>query len=1096
MQFISSKFTKKIVSLMLMVIMIFSACIPAVAQTQEAVATPVVSTTELTIGETAKLKVGGWNKKVTWSTENEAVATVDAAGLVTAVAEGETVITATARSWFGFFKTTKFNVVVKPFEADVTIEIGETVDIEVGAVGTTTWTTSDEAVATVDNGTVTGVSEGLATITATTLTKKLSFFWFLGFGKTTKTVETFTVEVIAPETPDTPEPPTEQPDGTYSVIFNSNGGSEVVTQTIYEGDTAFCPEAPVKEGFVFGDWYVDEALTEKYDFSTPVTGDITLYASWTQLDVVILIDNGQYEDDESTRVILVNIDYNIALKAIKYSAVSATKTVSDDIRVADADEFSVELFLEDGETVFTVTVETIDGSVFEESVTLEYDSGDTYDSEGTYDVEDERLIEIPVVEDTDGDGEAEIYLVSNILSFTFYSDVSFEDRKAFIEDTLGAEVAGYLNSLDMMQALITGELPLADELGYEGETDLNNVTEDELWEYCELLVEAYSEILEDFDLEYIYTDMSAAITTNDPWNGYSSDDWWLEKIQAYEAWKYNSFFNNDYFRYINVGVVDNGFMDNHEDLSGRLGIVSKRDDAADHGTHVAGIIGATSNNDRGISGVLYNLGTTNNGNIFAYDATSSKSFSDSQILEGLTTTVESGAKVINFSIGASGSIADGEYTLSASIIKSQGKKFSKAIRKLLNEGYDFVVVQSAGNGNHGGVGVDYRNNLGFCAINESNCYQPLVGGGNISKSDIMNRIIVVAAVNNDNSLTEWSNGGSGELNIIAAPGASIYSTVSGGGYDYKSGTSMAAPIVTAVCAMTWSINSELTGAEVVDIVMSNTVGTATTNGASHTTGGMGIVNLLECTEAAIETRSQYNGNIIDAVTGEDVEATIVIHKGDKTGPVVGEEGIYYTDSYGNFILPELAALGNGTYTFEISAENYITAYVSVNKFSSYDLGTIGISPVMDEDIYRIVLRWGSVQPSDLDSHLVAETLEGERYHVYYQDKNPYPNYANLDLDDTTYEGPETVTIVNFAESKNIKYAIHDYSNRHSTNSTVMSNSDAYVEVFKGSESVAKFYVPENVGGTEWVVFAFDASGRIIPINEMRYCEDPGYVLAN
>lgn len=89
--------------------------------------------------------------------------------------------------------------------------------------------------------------------------------------------------------------------------------------------------------------------------------------------------------------------------------------------------------------------------------------------------------------------------------------------------------------------------------------------------------------------------------------------------------------------------------------------------------------------------------------------------------------------------------------------------------------------------------------------------------------------------------------------------------------------------------------------------------------------------------------------------------------------------------------------------------------------------------------------------------------------------------ANLDVDDTSSYGPETITIV-----ENIygayTYAVHNYSNRSSSNSTALSFSGAVVRVFIGSTQVAEYHVPTDQVGTYWTVFQIDSSGRIMPIN--------------
>jgi len=67
----------------------------------------------------------------------------------------------------------------------------------------------------------------------------------------------------------------------HTVTFDSNGGNAVGEQYVEDGYTAFRPADPHKQGGIFSGWYLDAALTVPYDFSVPVTGDITLYAKWT-----------------------------------------------------------------------------------------------------------------------------------------------------------------------------------------------------------------------------------------------------------------------------------------------------------------------------------------------------------------------------------------------------------------------------------------------------------------------------------------------------------------------------------------------------------------------------------------------------------------------------------------------------------------------------------------------------------------------------------------------------------------------------------------------------------------------------------------------
>ena len=69
---------------------------------------------------------------------------------------------------------------------------------------------------------------------------------------------------------------------TYSVTFETNGGSLVDSQVVVEGEQATEPEAPTREGYVFDGWYSDEKLLISWKFSTAVSADITLYAKWKE----------------------------------------------------------------------------------------------------------------------------------------------------------------------------------------------------------------------------------------------------------------------------------------------------------------------------------------------------------------------------------------------------------------------------------------------------------------------------------------------------------------------------------------------------------------------------------------------------------------------------------------------------------------------------------------------------------------------------------------------------------------------------------------------------------------------------------------------
>ena len=69
---------------------------------------------------------------------------------------------------------------------------------------------------------------------------------------------------------------------TYTVAFDTNGGSAVAPVTVDTGSTVTKPADPTKSGYTFGGWYKDSTLQTPWDFANgTVTADTTLYAKWT-----------------------------------------------------------------------------------------------------------------------------------------------------------------------------------------------------------------------------------------------------------------------------------------------------------------------------------------------------------------------------------------------------------------------------------------------------------------------------------------------------------------------------------------------------------------------------------------------------------------------------------------------------------------------------------------------------------------------------------------------------------------------------------------------------------------------------------------------
>lgn len=65
-----------------------------------------------------------------------------------------------------------------------------------------------------------------------------------------------------------------------TVTFVPGGGTAPVTRAAYVEGTVSAPEGIVRAGFVLDGWFTDAACTRPYDFASPVTANLTLYAKW------------------------------------------------------------------------------------------------------------------------------------------------------------------------------------------------------------------------------------------------------------------------------------------------------------------------------------------------------------------------------------------------------------------------------------------------------------------------------------------------------------------------------------------------------------------------------------------------------------------------------------------------------------------------------------------------------------------------------------------------------------------------------------------------------------------------------------------------
>jgi len=239
-----------------------------------------------------------------------------------------------------------------------------------------------------------------------------------------------------------------------------------------------------------------------------------------------------------------------------------------------------------------------------------------------------------------------------------------------------------------------------------------------------------------------------------------------------------------------------------------------------------------------------------------------------------------------------------------------------------------------------------------------------------------------------------------------------------------------------------------------------------------------------------------SGSVFNAISGSGVQGLAVnLRQGlnTRSGLVVASTTTGPSGAYSFSSLPA------GNYTAEASGVGYSNSYFAVLCIGNTSTGGQNgvISPILAPDQTRIVLTWGP-SPSDLDSHLTGPLSDGTRFHMFYPyaDANsgsPWPGIVHLDLDDVTSFGPETTTILQQIDGV-YRFYVHDYSNRNSTTSSALSNSQAQVRIYRGSDLVASFNVPLDQPGTLWTVFEIEGS-TIRPINTMTFASDPDSINA-
>jgi subtilisin family serine protease len=302
--------------------------------------------------------------------------------------------------------------------------------------------------------------------------------------------------------------------------------------------------------------------------------------------------------------------------------------------------------------------------------------------------------------------------------------------------------------------------------------------------------------------ETFLVEPSATAIFNDP---SLSQQWAQSKIQSYNAWTKTKgdssiivavvdtgvdYTHNDLKNsmWVNPHEIVNGIDDDHNgyvddiygyDFNNNDSKPMSDDSSTYHGTHVAGTIAATLNNNVGGAGVapgvkIMALKYLNN---FGSGTTSNA-------IRAIDYAIQNGAKIINNSWG--------------SMNRSQALQDEIEVARLHN----ILFVAAAGNGDIKGNGINI-DRIPFYPAGFSN-----------------DNIVSVAASDINDNLAAWSNYGLNSVDV-AAPGVNIWSTRNGNTYASLSGTSMATPAVSGVLSLIWSENHNLKYAEVRKILFAS-----------------------------------------------------------------------------------------------------------------------------------------------------------------------------------------------------------------------------------------------------------------------------------
>lgn len=244
----------------------------------------------------------------------------------------------------------------------------------------------------------------------------------------------------------------------------------------------------------------------------------------------------------------------------------------------------------------------------------------------------------------------------------------------------------------------------------------------------------------------------------------------------------------------------------------------------------------------------------------------------------------------------------------------------------------------------------------------------------------------------------------------------------------------------------------------------------------------------------------FRGIITDALTNDPIsDVSLQLRSGWGNSNYGSVLATLTTNADGAFqfntvnLFGTILGLSCGNYTLTASKDGYISTSFNIvvypGETNESPQQNATMTPALtQDDSYRIVLTWGE-NPRDLDSHVFGHLSNTDTFHVYYGHKSHVDGeleVCNLDRDDTTSYGPETITL-NINTSSPYYYYVHRYSG-----SGTVTTSNAQVKVYHGSDLVRTFNVPTGFGdGDIWNVFAI-VDGQIKVQNTITDSADLNY----